>query len=247
MKPRFVGRLGPADAITLTNAGMGFLAVVIAFSDVELAARFVLLAAVLDGLDGVVARALGGSQAGEYLDSLADVASFAVAPATVVYAVVSDSWSLGVTAPTFRTAITVAGCALFVAMAVTRLGLYTAFDAADEYTEGVPSTLAATILMAAVLAGIADPVILIGATWAFVYLMVSTIRYPDLLARDALLMGFVHVLAVLFPYVLDRTFPWALLTLGVAYLTLGPWLYWRGEWLLLALFGSGDDEGKENA
>ncbi|MFQ3294720.1 MAG: archaetidylserine synthase, partial [Natrialbaceae archaeon] len=114
-------------------------------------------------------------------------------------------------------------------------------------TEGVPSTLAATILMAAVLAGIADPVILIGATWAFVYLMVSTIRYPDLLARDALLMGFVHVLAVLFPYVLDRTFPWALLTLGVAYLTLGPWLYWRGEWLLLALFGSGDDEGKENA
>jgi len=68
MKPRFVGRLGPADAITLANAGIGFLAVVIAFADAELAARLVLLAAVADGLDGVVARAFGGSPAGEYLD-----------------------------------------------------------------------------------------------------------------------------------------------------------------------------------
>ncbi|MFW5938272.1 MAG: protein sorting system archaetidylserine synthase [Halanaeroarchaeum sp.] len=247
MKPRFVGRLGPADAITLTNAGLGFLAVVIAFSDVELAARLVLLAAVADGLDGVVARALGGSPAGEYLDSLADVASFGVAPATVAYVVVRDGWSLSATDPTLRTIVALAGCALFVTMAVTRLGLYTAFDAADEYTEGVQTTLAATILMAAVLAGVTDPTILVGGIWAFVYLMVSTIRYPDLLARDAFLMGVVHVLTVLFPYVIDRTFPYALLTLGVAYLTLGPWLYWRGEWLLLRLFGSGDDGGKENA
>jgi len=247
MKPRFVGRLGPADAITLANAGAGFLAVVIAFSDAELAARLVLLAAVADGLDGVVARAFGGSPAGEYLDSLADVASFGVAPATVVYVVVRDGWSLSVTDPTFRTILALVGCALFVTMAVTRLGLYTAFDTSDEYTEGVPSTLAATILMAAVLAGISEPVILVVGVWAFVYLMVSTIRYPDLLARDALLMGVVHVLAVLFPYAIDRTFPYALLTLGVAYLTLGPWLYWRGEWLLLRLFGSGDDGGKENA
>jgi len=247
MKPRFVGRLGPADAITLANAGIGFLAVVIAFADAELAARLVLLAAVADGLDGVVARAFGGSPAGEYLDSLADVASFGVAPATVAYVVIRDGWSLSATSPTPRAMLALAGCALFVAMAVTRLGLYTAFDAGDEYTEGVPSTLAATILMAAVLAGVTEPAILVGGSWAFVYLMVSTVRYPDLLARDALLMGVVHVLAVLFPYAIDRTFPYALLTLGVAYLTLGPWLYWRGEWLLLHLFGSGDDEGKENA
>jgi CDP-diacylglycerol--serine O-phosphatidyltransferase len=247
MKPRFVGRLGPADAITLTNAGVGFLAVVIAFSDAELAARLVLLAAIADGLDGVVARAFGGSPAGEYLDSLADVASFAVAPATVVFVVVRDGWSLSVTEPTLRTVLTLAGCALFVTMAVTRLGLYTAFDTGDEYTEGVPSTLAATVLMAAVLASVTDPVVLIAGTWLFVYLMVSTIRYPDLLARDAFLMGVVHGLAVVLPYAFDRTFPYALLTLGVAYLTLGPWLYWRGEWLLLALLGSGDDGGKENA
>ncbi|MFT4891277.1 MAG: archaetidylserine synthase [Halobacteriales archaeon] len=247
MKPRFVGRLGPADAITLANAGIGFLAVVVAFSDVELAARLVLLAAIADGLDGVVARAAGGSPAGEYLDSLADVASFAVAPATIVFVVARKGWPLSVTAPTPRTALALGGCALFVAMAVTRLGLYTAFDAADEYTEGVQTTLAATILMSAVLAGVTAPALLVGAIWAFVYLMVSTIRYPDLLARDAFLMGVVHALAVAFPYVLDRTFPYALLTLGVAYLLLGPWLYWRGEWLLLRLFGSGDDGGKENA
>jgi CDP-diacylglycerol--serine O-phosphatidyltransferase len=247
MKPRFVGRLGPADAVTLTNAGLGFLAVVVAFSDVDLAARLVLLAAVADGLDGVVARAFGGSPAGEYLDSLADVASFAVAPATVVYVVVRESWRSPIADPTTRTLLTLAVCALFVAMAVTRLGLYTAFDTAEKYTEGVQTTLAATVLMASVLAGVTEPALLVAGTAAFVYLMVSTIRYPDLLARDAFLMGVVHVLAVLFPYAFDRTFPWALLTLGLSYLLLGPWLYWRGEWLLLQLFGSGDDGGKENA
>jgi len=93
----------------------------------------------------------------------------------------------------------------------------------------VQTTLAATILAAAVLSGVTDPRVLLVATGAFVYLMVSTIRYPDLLARDAFLMGVVHALAVLVPYAFGRTFPWAILTLGVAYLLGGPWLYWRNE------------------
>ena len=57
--------------------------------------------------------------------------------------------------------------------------------------------------------------------------MVAPITYPDLLARDALIMGVVHSLAVLFPMYLDRTFPWALLFLAIAYLLFAPWFYWR--------------------
>jgi len=227
MQPRFVGRLGPADAVTVTNAMVGFVAVVVAPGNPGLAARLVLLAAVADGLDGVVARWAGSSAAGEYLDSLADVASFAVAPAVVVVAVVRDAWGPALGDPTVRTVVTLAVPALFVAMAVTRLGMYTAFDAAAKHTEGAPSTLAATVLASAVLAGIAQPQVLLAGTAAFVYLMVSTVRYPDLLARDALLMGVVHSLAVLFPRFAGMAFPYALLTLGLAYLTLSPWLYWR--------------------
>ncbi|MCF2241948.1 phosphatidylcholine/phosphatidylserine synthase, partial [Halobacterium salinarum] len=45
MQPRFVGRLGVADAVTTANAALGFLAVVTAPSNPRLAARIVLVAA----------------------------------------------------------------------------------------------------------------------------------------------------------------------------------------------------------
>jgi archaetidylserine synthase len=242
MLPRFVGRLGLADAVTTANAALGFLAIVAGLADVELAARLVLLAGIADGLDGVVARHAGGSAAGPYLDSLADVASFCVAPAVLVYATVRDDWTIALVAADGGVDWTLIGAlvlpALFVAMGVVRLGLYTAHDTRDDYTEGVQTTLAATILAAAVLANVQDPQVLLLATAGFVYLMVSTIQYPDLLARDALLMGIVHALAIVAPYAFGRTFPWAILTLGVAYLVLGPWLYWRDDAGLAALYGN---------
>ncbi|MFW6317233.1 MAG: protein adenylyltransferase SelO family protein, partial [Halorubrum sp.] len=46
MRFRFVERLGLADAVTVANAAVGFLAAVAATVDLELAARLVLLAAV---------------------------------------------------------------------------------------------------------------------------------------------------------------------------------------------------------
>lgn len=225
MKPRFVGLIGAADVVSAANASLGFLAVVVAPTDPRLAARLILLAAVADGLDGVLARRYGGTAAGEYLDSLADVSSFSVAPAALVTIIALDRWPLGSGEPLSFVVLGVAG--LFVAMAVIRLALYTAYDVEGEYTEGIQSTLAATIIAAAVLAGAADATMLVGATALFCYLMVAPIRYPDLLARDALIMGVVHSLAVLFPDFLDRTFPWALLFLALAYLLFAPLFYWR--------------------
>jgi len=227
MQPRFVGRVSLADAVTVANAALGFLAVVVTFEDVELGARLLLLAAVADGLDGVVARHVGSSAAGPYLDSLADVASFAVAPATLVFVAVRDGWGVTAPAATPEAALTAGVPALFVAMAVLRLGMYTAYDTKDEYTEGVPTTLAATILSAAVLAGMTDPDVLIAATALFCYLMVSPVEYPDLLARDAFIMGVTHSLAILLPAYANNSFPFALLILALAYLTLGPRFYWR--------------------
>lgn len=227
MAPRFVGQLTVADVVTVTNAILGFFAVVFAFQDISLAARIMLLAAILDGLDGVLARRYGSSEAGPYLDSLADVASFAVAPAVVVAALLLQSGTGAVTDPWTIAAYGVS--ALFVGAAVLRLGLYTAYDTDANYTRGVPSTLAATVIGAAVLTDMISPFVVLGATIAFCYLMLSSIRYPDLLARDALIMGIVHALAVLFPTALDHSFPVALLLLGLAYMFLSPWFYWRPD------------------
>ncbi|WP_129115071.1 protein sorting system archaetidylserine synthase [Halegenticoccus tardaugens] len=223
---RFVGRLGLADAVTVTNAALGFLAAVAAAVDPSLSARLILLAAMADGLDGVIARRLGGTPAGEYLDSLADVASFGVAPAILVAAVVRESWTLGSEPVWF-----VAGVgfpAIFVAMAVVRLGLYTAYDGDADSTEGVQTTLAATILAAGVLAGwLVSPTALVGLTALLAILMVTTVNYPDLHPQDATVMGVVQGLAIVLPGFPGEVFAFGLLFLALAYLTLGPRFYWR--------------------
>ncbi|RDI70837.1 protein sorting system archaetidylserine synthase [Halopelagius longus] len=225
MMPRFVGKLGLADAVTVSNAGLGFLATVAAMVDISLAARLILLAAIADALDGVIARRRGGTVVGEYLDALADVASFGVAPAFLVATVVLEMrWAGDV-----GLAVGLAGAAGFVAMAVVRLGLYTAYDSDLAETKGVQTTLAATILSAGVLAGFAEPVVLVPLVYLLAALMVTTIIYPDLHAQDAIIMGVVQALAVLLTGEPGEVFAFGLLFLALAYLFFGPVFYWRRD------------------
>jgi CDP-diacylglycerol--serine O-phosphatidyltransferase len=214
-------RLGAADAITATNAGLGFLAAALAPVSPSLAARLVLLGAIADGLDGVVARRYGGSEVGWFLDSLADVATFCVAPAAVVLYAAGGPGSL---AP--RSLAVLVLTALFVTAGVLRLGLYSAYDEGNGHTEGVPTTLAATVLAAALLAGVPAP-LLLAATLAFTALMLTGVTYPDLYARDAVAMGAVQALALAFPGVLGGAFVYLLLAAALAYLLLAPRFYWR--------------------
>ncbi|QCC48018.1 protein sorting system archaetidylserine synthase [Halobellus limi] len=233
MKPRFVGRVGLADAVTVSNAALGFVSAVAATVDVELAARILLLAAIADALDGVVARRRGGTEVGPYLDSLADVASFGVAPALLVSMAVSTSWGL----TGGRGLLALAGGALFVAAAVTRLGLYTAYDSDAAETEGVQTTLAATIIGASVLAGFTSPVVLVPLVYLLAALMLAPITYPDLHAQDALVMGIVQAAAILLAGrmgerlvgAIGEGFAFGLLFLSLAYLFLGPRFYWRRD------------------
>ena len=123
MKPRFVGRLGLADVVTVSNAAVGFLAAVAATVDIALAARLLLLASIADALDGVVARRRGGTAVGPYLDSLADVGSFGVTPALLVTMAVAEGWGLA----TPPGAVAGVGAALFGPTAATRLGRHTLY------------------------------------------------------------------------------------------------------------------------
>lgn len=227
MRPWIVRNLGPADIITIINAILGFVAVVLTTIDPSLAARIILLAAMGDGLDGVVARHYGGTPLGEHLDSLADVAAFGVAPALLVYTVLTTTWNTPVDSLSLPLITSLAIAGAFLAMAVVRLAYYTAHDSKSDQTIGVPSTLASTLIAASILAGITNPTIIATATIILTLLMIGSITYPDLLPRDTFIMGFIQGLAVLTPTVLDRAFPTALLILATAYLIFAPRLYWR--------------------
>jgi archaetidylserine synthase len=221
MVSRFVGRLGLADGVTICNGVLGLVAVLVAPTDPSLAARIVLLAAVADGLDGIIARFRGHTRVGPVLDSIADVVSFGVAPAALVVAVLSPA-GVALTLDSLAAAGVGAG---FLALAIVRLGFYTIDDVERSATDGVQTTLAATLLAAGYLAGLsAAPVFSLG-TALLAVAMVAGVTYPDLRARDAFVMGTVQVLAIAVPTAFGRVFPRALFAAACGYLLFAPWLY----------------------
>ena len=79
--------------ITCLNLASGFLAILFAWNGNLLTASWLIAGAmVFDFLDGFAARLLGAySDLGKELDSLADIVSFGIAPALIVYSILSGS------------------------------------------------------------------------------------------------------------------------------------------------------------
>ena len=73
--------------ITLANLFLGFLSILyIQRGNFELGCNLILIAAILDSLDGKLARKIGiASDFGKEIDSLADVISFCLAPSFLVF------------------------------------------------------------------------------------------------------------------------------------------------------------------
>lgn len=85
-------RLIVPNAITVLAICAGLSGIRLAFEQrFEIAVAMVLIAALLDAVDGRVARMLkASSKFGEQMDSLADIVNFGVAPALVLYAYLLD-------------------------------------------------------------------------------------------------------------------------------------------------------------
>ena len=162
---------------TVANMFCGWACIVFAMrGEYVTAAPFIGFAIVLDGLDGRVARATGAtSDFGVEFDSLADVISFGVAPATLVFA-----WGLE---PLGRLGWAVAF--LWLAAAAVRLARFNiqGKEADKRYFIGLPSPAAAGVPASTVFAypvGFAEPgaalaalpIVLVPAA-----LMVSRLRF----------------------------------------------------------------------
>ena len=81
------------NTVTLLNLAAGFLSVLMAFENqLQFAALLVLVAALLDFLDGALAKLLDAvSDLGKQLDSLADIISFGMAPSVLAYKLIEFS------------------------------------------------------------------------------------------------------------------------------------------------------------
>lgn len=160
--------------LTVGNLFLGIIAIILVFNDnVAMAAMMVIIAMLLDGVDGRVARALNvQSDFGKELDSLSDVISFGVAPAFIMYVVAFQELN----PPALAWIVT----ALFPICGALRLARFNVITSSKGYFIGLPIPAAGGVLATLALFknDISIPVLLVSML-ALSFLMVSTIRYPN--------------------------------------------------------------------
>lgn len=159
--------------LTLANLSLGVISILLVFQErAGLAAIMIIIAMLLDGVDGRVARALNAqSEFGKELDSLADVVSFGVAPAFIMYVV-----ALQDVTPFIASFVTV----LFPICGALRLARFNVKESAPGYFTGLPIPAAGGVLASVALfkEDLTYIVIIITAVLLSI-LMVSNIRFPN--------------------------------------------------------------------
>ena len=139
--PRRKGIYVLPNAVTLAALFSGFYGIVMAMNGrFEAACVAIFVAAVLDSLDGRIARMTHSQSAfGEQMDSLSDMVSFGAAPALIVYIwALKDMGKLG-WIPAF---VYLSGAALRLARFNVNIGVVD-----KRYFQGLPSPAAAALVM----------------------------------------------------------------------------------------------------
>jgi len=172
--------LSLADIISITNAIFGILSIIFLFSNLidsqdlrfRVSFSFILIAVLADGLDGIVARKLGKSEIGEYLEAMADTTSLTIAPAIFIYFIYSDATACCFYNNIFLLFVLI----LFVSFGIIRLASFHILKN-DKIFVGFPAPASTVLLL--VLAYfridfiyILLVVIIIGAA------MISNIKFP---------------------------------------------------------------------
>ena len=140
-RPRPKGVYVLPNAITLAALFSGFYAIVMAINGrFEVSCIAVFCSAVLDSLDGRVARMTNSQSAfGEQMDSLSDMVSFGAAPALIVYIWALKDLGKAGWIPAF---VYIAGAALRLARFNVNIGVVD-----KRFFQGLPSPAAAAIVI----------------------------------------------------------------------------------------------------
>ncbi|WP_425916565.1 CDP-diacylglycerol--serine O-phosphatidyltransferase [Acinetobacter sp. TSRC1-2] len=211
------------NLITTAALLSGFYSIIASMNgDFTQAIYAIFLAALLDGLDGRVARAIGAQSAfGEQYDSLSDLLAFGVAPAILMY-----SWSLHDLGR-----IGLACCFVYTACAAFRLARFNVqIGVVDKrYFIGVASPLAAILIITLVWVGRDFPAIfdlrevgiqIINAVLivAVGLLMISNIKYYSFKTLDRKRVPFaVLPIAVFIFAAITYNIPVGILVISIIY------------------------------
>ena len=237
-------RYAVPNAVTVGNMFCGYLAIMYASTDrLEKAVIAVLIAILLDGLDGRVARRLNAtSKFGIEFDSFSDVVSFGIAPAVMMY-----HWAFHARADEFGVAVTF----FYALCAASRLARFNISAENLKSFSGLPTPGAAVFVVAVINTApyVQDSLFMaaVGTTvmLSLGYLMVSTIEFfsikqfklSGVKLRARLLIGALIALTWYSP-------PVGLLTLAFLYAASGPFVRVRSGFPSSRGRTTGDRGGK---
>jgi len=165
--------LSLADVVSLTNAGFGFLSIIMAsLGEIWFSFSFILIALLADGLDGMVARKTGHSEIGDYMEAIADMISLGIAPSIFVYAIYYNavSWCIYYHSYLLITLI------VFLSLSIIRLASFHIMKD-KKFFVGLPASMSAIIIITLAFFEIGFlyilPVILIIS-----FAMISNVHFP---------------------------------------------------------------------
>lgn len=145
--------------ITCLNLASGFIAILFAANGELVTASWLILAAMIfDFFDGFSARLLNAySATGKELDSLADVVSFGVAPAVIIYMLLGNAMGLTdpgiLSAGNFRTVLILFSSVLMPVCAALRLAVFNNDETQKTSFKGLPTPANALAIISVVIAG----------------------------------------------------------------------------------------------
>jgi len=219
--------LSVADAISIINAVFGILAIIFLTSNIgtcnEFRIRasftFILLALLADGLDGIAARKFGKSEIGVFLDSMADMTSFVIAPTVFIYFIYSNLTDFFL----YRHAYLLFALILFLSFGIIRLASFHLMKE-KKYFVGLPAPAGATILLIIAWLQIdfiylLPTVVIIGA------LMASNIKVPKMKIRMDTIAAILVFLSIILYDSYYKIAPLLLLTALIVYAIGGPIFY----------------------
>jgi CDP-diacylglycerol--serine O-phosphatidyltransferase len=209
--------LSVADAVTIMNAVLGFLAILMTFTNqFQLAASFILLGLLADGLDGIVARRMGLGQMGEYLETIADMISLSVAPLALLYKTYYD---MIVVQPSMHLLL---GVVLIFSLicSMIRLSSFSLLKEKHVFV-GLPTSASAVFLVLVSFLKI-DPLYIIPFIVIFALAMISPIRFPKPGLKIDIVAAVFIVAATLLNGRYNNIAPLLLLLALAAYIIVGP-------------------------
>ncbi|MCU0473088.1 MAG: CDP-diacylglycerol--serine O-phosphatidyltransferase [Bacteroidales bacterium] len=145
--------------ITSLNLASGFIAMLFAVNGELITASWLILVAMFfDFLDGFSARLLNAySETGKELDSLADVVSFGVAPAVIIYMLLGKSMALPdpmiYNARSFKTVLILLSPVIMPVCAALRLAIFNIDETQKASFKGLPTPANALAVISFVIAG----------------------------------------------------------------------------------------------